>query len=115
MTGIEVAEYLNISPQFYYLLEKDKKTLTQEYLEKLSDLYGVTIDYILNRTNEETLSPSTTKIVNEVIKTDPELLEKMILAKDLSEKDREKIKEYTDMLIERRQKELEQQYKTNKE
>jgi transcriptional regulator with XRE-family HTH domain len=45
-----ITEYLNISEQFYYALENGNRKLTEEYLSKFSDYYGVTTDYILGRT-----------------------------------------------------------------
>jgi transcriptional regulator with XRE-family HTH domain len=51
--GIEVpkiAEFLNISSSMYYGLESGDKTLSEEYLIKLSDFYNVTIDFLLGRT-----------------------------------------------------------------
>lgn len=47
ITGIQAAEYLNITPSFYYALENGKKTLTEEYLRKLSVLFEVSVDSIL--------------------------------------------------------------------
>ncbi len=49
MTGAQVAEYLNVSTPFYYGLENGSKTLNQEYLEKLSTLFGISIDELLGR------------------------------------------------------------------
>lgn len=48
-TGVEVAEYLNISSQFYYDLEAGKKRLSDEYLVRLVDLFKCSTDYILCR------------------------------------------------------------------
>lgn len=102
LTGSEVAEYLNISVSFYYSLEAGRKTLTQEYLEKLSDFYGVSIDYLLGRTAIEEINPETANELLEVKKVDPDLFTEMCRAKDLPEEDRKKVREYAAMLIEKR-------------
>jgi transcriptional regulator with XRE-family HTH domain len=103
-TGPDVAEYLNISIGFYYGLENGSKTLSQEYLERLSDYYGVSIDYLLGRTTTAKLNPELENTVKEIIKTDHDLFQGMCQAKDLPPEDREKIKEYTAILIEKQKK-----------
>ena len=49
----EIIERLDISQPYYYDLESGKKRLNDELLIKFSDLYGVTTDYILGRTEHE--------------------------------------------------------------
>ncbi len=48
MSGIDVAEEINITPQYYYELEKGKKRLNEDLLRKLAALFDCTIDHILN-------------------------------------------------------------------
>jgi|LSQX01.3.fsa_nt_gb transcriptional regulator with XRE-family HTH domain len=48
MSGIDVAEAINITPQYYYELEKGKKRLNEDLLRKLAALFDCTIDHILN-------------------------------------------------------------------
>ena len=47
----EVASYLNVSQNTYSQYETGVISLTAEVLIKLSDFYGVSIDYLLDRTN----------------------------------------------------------------
>lgn len=71
-------------------------------LEKLADYYGVSIDYLLGRVASETINPETINQIVEVKKVDPELFTEMCRAKNLPEEDRQKVKEYAAMLIEKR-------------
>ena len=47
----DVAKYLNISQNTYSQYETGVISLTAEVLIKLSDFYDVSIDYLLDRTN----------------------------------------------------------------
>ena len=47
----EVANYLNIGRVAYTLYETGKNTPTTESICKLADLYNVSTDYLLGRTN----------------------------------------------------------------
>ena len=47
----EVAEYLNVSQNTYSQYETGIISLTAEVLIKLADYYNVSIDYLLDRTN----------------------------------------------------------------
>ncbi len=47
----DVASYLNVSQNTYSQYETGVISLTAEVLIKLSDYYGVSIDYLLDRTN----------------------------------------------------------------
>ncbi len=46
-----IAKYLNISQNTYSQYETGVISLTAETLIKLADFYDVSIDYLLNRTN----------------------------------------------------------------
>lgn len=46
-SGTEVAKYLEISPQYYYDVEKGERRLTTEIATKLSKYYDVSVDYIV--------------------------------------------------------------------
>lgn len=48
----DVANYLNVSQNTYSQYETGIISLTAEVLIKLADYYGVSIDYLLDRTNE---------------------------------------------------------------
>ena len=47
----EIAAYLNVSQNTYSQYETGVISLTAEVLIKLSDYYKVSIDYLLDRTN----------------------------------------------------------------
>lgn len=47
----EVAKFLNVSQNTYSQYETGVISLTDEILIKLSDFYGVSIDYLLDRTD----------------------------------------------------------------
>ena len=47
----DIAAYLNVSQNTYSQYETGVIALTAEILIKLSDYYGVSIDYLLDRTN----------------------------------------------------------------
>ena len=48
----DVAKYLNVSQNTYSQYETGVISLTAEVLIKLADYYGVSIDYLLDRTND---------------------------------------------------------------
>jgi transcriptional regulator with XRE-family HTH domain len=52
----EVAEYLEISQQYYSQYELGKYTIPIELIIKLADYYQVSIDYIVNRTNKKNVN-----------------------------------------------------------
>ena len=54
-TQVEIAKYLNVSQNTYSQYETGVISLTAEILLKLSDYYSVSIDYLLDRTNNPTL------------------------------------------------------------
>lgn len=47
----EIAEYLNVSQNTYSQYETGVISLTAEVLIKLANFYNVSIDYLLDRTN----------------------------------------------------------------
>jgi len=47
----DIANYLNVSQNTYSQYETGVISLTAEVLVKLADYYGVTVDYLLDRTN----------------------------------------------------------------
>ncbi|MDO3681971.1 helix-turn-helix domain-containing protein [Paenibacillus ehimensis] len=50
LSGEAVASKLNISTQYLYDIEKGKRTLSAENASKLADIFGVTVDYLLGKT-----------------------------------------------------------------
>ena len=55
----EVAGILKITRQQYGLYESGKRNIPVDLLIKLADFYGVSTDYILNRTNKKELDKQT--------------------------------------------------------
>ena len=53
----KVAEYLGVRQTTYSKSELGKLPLPVDVLLKLSDLYGVSVDYLLGRTDERTPYP----------------------------------------------------------
>ena len=49
----EVAQVLNITQQQYSLYEKGIREIPVDLLIKLANYYNVSVDYILNRTNNK--------------------------------------------------------------
>ena len=53
----EVAAYLMCDQSLYSKYEREERQLPLEYAEKLADFYGVSVDYLLGRTNTKTPYP----------------------------------------------------------
>ncbi len=51
----EIAKYLNVSQNTYSQYETGVISLTAEILIKLADFYNVSIDYLVDRTNNPVL------------------------------------------------------------
>ena len=51
----EIAEYLGVSQNTYSQYENGVISLTAEVLIKLADYYNVSVDYLLDRTNNPKL------------------------------------------------------------
>ena len=47
----DIAEYLMCDQSLYSKYERGERPLPLEYAEKLADYYGVSVDYLLGRTN----------------------------------------------------------------
>lgn len=52
MKQTEVAKYLGIAQTIYSRYERGFQTIPVEHLLKLADLYGVTTDFLLGRTDK---------------------------------------------------------------
>jgi len=49
----EIADYLMCDQSLYSKYERGERPLPLEYAEKLADYYGVSVDYLLCRTNNK--------------------------------------------------------------
>ncbi len=56
LTQRDIAKILNVSQNTYSQYETGVISLTAETLVKLSDFYGVSIDYLLDRTNNQKIN-----------------------------------------------------------
>ena len=61
MTQTKVAELLHTSQTVYSRYERGFQTIPVEHLLILADFYGVSVDYILGRTNVKEVSRQTKK------------------------------------------------------
>ncbi len=50
----DIADYLICDQSLYSKYERGERPLPLEYAEKLADYYGVSVDYLLGRTNIKT-------------------------------------------------------------
>jgi len=53
----EVAAYLMCDQSLYSKYEREERPLPLELADKLADFYGVSVDYLLGRTNTKTPYP----------------------------------------------------------
>ena len=53
----EVADYLMCDQSLYSKYERGERLLPLELADKLADFYGVSVDYLLGRTNTKTPYP----------------------------------------------------------
>lgn len=53
----DIAEYLICDQSLYSKYERGERPLPLEYAEKLADYYGVSVDYLLGRTNVKSPYP----------------------------------------------------------
>lgn len=67
----EIAEKLKITTSAYGFYEQGKRTPDADTLNKIAELYNVSIDYLLGRTNIRDSADKITKSLND----DPELSE----------------------------------------
>ncbi len=54
-TQTEIADYLGMKQPQYYRYETGSRDIPSDILIKLADYYGVSVDYILGRTNNPKL------------------------------------------------------------
>ncbi|AOK88565.1 helix-turn-helix domain-containing protein [Paenibacillus polymyxa] len=94
-SGVQVAEFLGITPQFLYNIEKGSRTLNTEVASKLAEYFDVTVDYLLGRTEADDLQYpewATSKDIRDfktILEEDVPVMFDGVL---ISEDDKEKIK-----------------------
>ncbi len=52
ISGTTVARLLNITPQYYYEIERGQKRLSAEMAARLAEIFKVSTDYLLGRTDD---------------------------------------------------------------
>lgn len=52
ISGPELAAQLDITPQYLYGFEKETRTLSAEMASRIASIFGVSVDYLLGRTDE---------------------------------------------------------------
>lgn len=88
--------------------ENNKRIPEIDALLNFADYFGVTMDYLLGRSNnplpfkEES---TTVKEAEELYKVDPEMFIQMCRARNLSDEERKRIKEYSAFVLEKHLKE----------
>jgi len=87
---IEVANYIGVDKSAYSKIEKGKRTVTIEELYKMSQLFNMTTDQILNYDGN---------IPKEVTIEDKTAVEQMRLIQQLEEEDRETIFRLIDKML----------------
>lgn len=97
LSGPKLAEMLNITPTYLYELELEKKRLGSELALNLADIFGVTLDYLLSRSDKnESLAPlpdwATSKDKRDFKKMLEEDEPVMFDGVPVNDEDREKIK-----------------------
>lgn len=101
MTQTELGRLLNVQDAAISKYEKERVPLTAETLSKLSDIFGVSIDYILCKTDVRqacevrgtSLAPS---IASQLASEHPEVFENW---HNLDEEGKKKAREYLQMLL----------------
>jgi transcriptional regulator with XRE-family HTH domain len=88
ISGIKIAEMLGISAQYYYDIEKGKRNLSAEMAARLAEIFGVTTDYLLGRTD----TSQEIKTFNQIIGIDKEALDLAKEIQKLNSRDRELLK-----------------------
>ncbi len=63
-----IAEYLGVSPQYYYDLEKGRRRLNIDLIIKLADFFQVSIDYLLGRNIEDLIDDNKYSDLPEIAK-----------------------------------------------
>ena len=53
ITQSKISEYLMCDQSLYSKYERGERPLPLDYADKLADFYGVSVDYLLGRTNVE--------------------------------------------------------------
>lgn len=97
ISGPKLAEMLNITPTYLYEIELEKKRLGSEMASNIADIFGVSVDYLLGRSEDETTTAAAPEWATTKDKRDfKRMLEEdapvMFDGVPIDDEDREKIK-----------------------
>lgn len=97
LTGTKIASLLNITPTYFYEIERGKKRLSAEMASKLAEIFGVTVDVLLgldsnvvdHTTPPKWATPKDKRDFKKMLEEDDEI---MFDGTPIDEEDREKLK-----------------------
>lgn len=100
LKGTKLADLLNITPTYFYEIERGKKRLSADMASKLAEIFGVSVDHLLGRTEEnnvpgghvnppEWATPKDKRDFKKMLEEDDEI---MFDGTPIDEEDREKLK-----------------------
>ncbi|WP_160045697.1 helix-turn-helix domain-containing protein [Paenibacillus sp. USDA918EY] len=97
ISGPELAEKLEITPQYLYGFEKETRTLSADMASKIASIFEVSVDYLLGRTDNHEDAHHVPEWANQKDKRDfKKMLEEdepiMFDGVPVSDEDKEKIK-----------------------
>ncbi|MFZ5352777.1 MAG: helix-turn-helix domain-containing protein [Bacillota bacterium] len=113
----DIAKIIGITDNAISNYERGTRIPDTETLSRLADFFGVSIDYILGKTNIKNVNEKmkASQQAEDIYKVDPDMLIQMCRAVNLPKEERDKIKEYSAMLIEKHLRELAEKEKAEKE
>lgn len=105
ITQKQLGDIINVSDRVIgYYESNDRFPKDEEILRKIADFFNVSSDWLLGRSENRNLVTEKTNIpndINELAKTDPELLKEMCRAKNLPEEARKRLREMASYEIEK--------------
>jgi transcriptional regulator with XRE-family HTH domain len=99
-TQEEIAALINISRARYSHYENEHVQPDNELLQKMADIYNVSVDYLLGRTNDKSARPTNKHPAQKLIEyleaelTDEEIMERMTFKVDDITLTEEEVKEF---------------------
>jgi transcriptional regulator with XRE-family HTH domain len=106
LTQKELAENLNLTHSTISKYERGDLEPSNDVLLSISDFFDVSVDFLLGKTNDRYFGtslarPKAIDAAEDLYRVDPDMLVQMCRATNLPEQERQKIKEYSALLIEK--------------
>jgi transcriptional regulator with XRE-family HTH domain len=106
LTGEELGKIFSVTKSAVSNWENKNRFPDENMLKKLAEFFNVTLDYLFGRSDipnpyKSEIKPEAIIDAESLYKVDPEMLIQMCRATDLPEQERQKIKEYSALLIEK--------------